>query len=89
MFKIVGKMTHRLSCHDTVTRGLILSDKIQSFATTSMDLIVLCPLQGSYNHALNPFTDLKGYYSPHQKLTCFVLYLKISNTFLKSYICIL
>ena len=28
----------------------------------------------------------KGYYTPNQKLTCFVLYLEIINTFLKKII---
>ena len=31
---------------------------------------------------------LRGYYTPNQKLTCFVLYLKIINTFLKNNVCI-
>ena len=31
----------------------------------------------------------RGYYIPNQKLACFVLYLKIINTFLKNNICIL
>ena len=28
--------------------------------------------------------SLRGYYTPNQKLACFVLYLKIINTFLKN-----
>ena len=32
---------------------------------------------------------VKGYCTPDQKLLCFVLYLKIANTFLKNNICIL
>ena len=29
-------------------------------------------------------SELKGYYTTNQKLACFVLYLKIINTFLKN-----
>ena len=32
---------------------------------------------------------LRGYYTPNQKVACFVLYLKIINTVMKNYICIL
>ena len=32
---------------------------------------------------------LRGYCTPDQKLACFVLYLKIINTFLKNNLCIL
>ena len=32
---------------------------------------------------------LRGYYTPNQKLACFVLYLKIINTFMKNNIHIL
>ena len=34
--------------------------------------------KGGWNHL-----SLKGYCTPNQKLACFVLYLKIINTFLK------
>ena len=30
---------------------------------------------------------VKGYCTPDQKLACFVLYLKITNTFMKNNIC--
>ena len=35
------------------------------------------------------FTVLRGYCTSYQKLACFVLYLKIINTFLKNKLCIL
>ena len=38
---------------------------------------------------LGSFLGLKGELHPNQKLACFVLYLKIINTFLKKKICIL
>ena len=41
------------------------------------------------NHIVEIQDGLKGYYTLNQKLTCFVLYLKIINTFLKTNICIL
>ena len=33
-------------------------------------------------------SPLRGYYTPNQKLACFVLYLKIINTFLQNSTCI-
>ena len=40
-------------------------------------------------HISAPFVILRGYCTSYPKLTCFMLYLKIINTFLKNNLCIL
>ena len=72
----------------------LLKDRyLKKMLLKKQKLVALSPKSIGQNNSCNLFENnfrfLRGYYTLYQKLACFVLYLKIINTFLENDICIL